>query len=82
MGIVSLLLTLLKVVSALLDFLERRRLLSEGELRAVRTMQEEIDEKVERARVARDRVSHDADSVSSDPNNRDNTGPGAEGEDG
>ena len=72
MTFASLALAVLKVGLALLDHLERRRLLKEGEMQAFRKIRDKLNEKIASAAAARLAVDHSADSVSSDPNNRDN----------
>ena len=73
MTLFGVLLTLLKLAAAVLEMIKRRRLLSQAETDAIRRAQGVIDERLTKAMAARDRVSDDADSVSGDPNNRDNT---------
>ena len=71
MKLVSLLLAVLKIVSALLDHLKQRRWRSEGYKQATQDIQDQINERAKRAGDARRAVDHNADSVSNDPNNRD-----------
>lgn len=54
---------LLTLSGKVFDFMEKRRLLSEGEARAVRDMTRRMDKRAKKAVSARDAVSGDADKL-------------------
>ncbi len=64
-------LALLKITGAVLDHLERRRLIGEGERRQILKARKAMDDALDRAALARSAVDHSADSVSNDEFNRD-----------
>ncbi len=64
-------LALLKFTGAVLDYMERQRLIGEGERRQILKAREKMDDALDRANRARAGVDHSDDSVSNDPNNRD-----------
>jgi hypothetical protein len=70
LSFVKAILLLLKLASALIDYLERRRHIEEGERRALAQVSEEIDEKIKKSSVSRDSV--DDSGLRNDANNRDN----------
>ena len=68
----NLALALIKVTGAVLDHMERNRLIDQGRKEQLFKAREQMDEALLRAALARDNVSHDPDSVRDDPDNRDN----------
>ncbi len=71
MNTVKVLILVLKIASALLDFIERRRLLKQGEVNALTNLMGELNARLKKAADARDLVDDNPDIVSNDPNNRD-----------
>ena len=62
----------MKLATAVLGYLERRQLIRAGERLQLEKAQKAMDDATNRAKRARASVDHSADSVSNDPNNRDN----------
>ena len=68
---VKLALLFLKVTGAIIDHIERRRLIKEGEERALYRQMEAMIDAIDRAERARRNVDHSSDAVRNDPSNRD-----------
>ncbi len=74
MSYISLALALLKVVSAIIDYAERRRIVSEAERNLIRRGTEAINARLAKASEARDAAEKDFDEngiSGDDPNLRD-----------
>ena len=68
---VSLALSLLKITAAVINHIERHRLIKEGEERILYRQMEAMIDAIDRAERARLGVDHSPDGVSNDPDNRD-----------
>lgn len=71
MSWLSLISNLVKLTIWLIDFVERRQLISEGEAKALRQLQEDTDARLKAVADARNRVGNtDADSLRDDDGHR------------
>lgn len=70
MGWVSLISGVVKLAQAITQFLERRQLIDAGKALALQEGLTKFHERVLKAKNTRDNVTHNADSVRKDENNR------------
>lgn len=70
MGYLTILSGLLKLINVFAQKAKDKQLLDAGEAKAIVRMSNEGMGKIYKAKLARDNVKHDVDSLRNDPNNR------------